>query len=53
MDNVDEGIPGTSCFNLEILCDKGGRMVVVDNEKRLWWGNRIMGQIYKVSAMSC
>ena len=43
MDNVSEVIARTNCFSLEVLCDEGGRMVMVDNEKRLCWGNCTMG----------
>ena len=43
MDNVSEVIARTNCFSLEVLCDEGGSVVMVDNEKRLCWGNCTLG----------
>lgn len=51
MDSVSESIARTSCFNLEVLCDEGGRMVMVDYDKRLCWGNCTMGPSLSVSTL--
>ena len=51
MDSVSESIAWTNCFNLEVLCDEGGRMLMVDNEKRLCWGNCSMGPSLSVSTV--